>query len=693
MEADGSSQLTCPQRLTRAPQNLGPPVTASLSHVSSTSLATLQEGEDLSFILNGRRRPTGKSSDLSQYLEQSQLNNSASQLFPSSPTRSTRGLTSPQRTTRPLSITSPSVHFHDQSTSFMSPPQRVGDHSIDAIEKDLEDTQRLVTQLEYKRQHPLKNIYIGDDVHIKQRSDDGNSGATNLIPTAGMNDTASTTKRTGSPHLYSDMLMHKHSSSSSRSSSSTHNNDQQVYTMSTSNNNQTSNSSSSSGAMYPSTPPPAAPSPPFIPPSTIQHEDSVSYNRNSAAELRQHSRQEQGQADHRFSHHTAGEVETPIVHLNRSGGDGNDNRQHASHEERSNTTNNYLESEAVSQGSGDRTTDFLSRIRQNHVMRKYLNKAEIKVVGVNSEQSLNIQDTNAANSTSHYVSNTLRGRSASPTRHTTNINSNTHIASSQHHARSHSAEPLSPHNSTRQFRSNTISSTESSDRNKMTLRDLLSTPNNNNNTQRQGGASGGRGEDSDDEHHNDRTRSNQFSDDFRTSSLSSQRSELNATSTQDKSTTLLYQVTGQIMTLSGLDQRSLVGESDYIAGVSSAMQCLMKFQKWLFTHCFEVYAHSSSTYTRNVAVMLHTHLVTLSDFATDAFGLEQWLRDKMKLLVIAAAKSFIFRSWALYSGVTSAARLHFRKTQLRLGMNNMLEFCVKQGMTRRNSLHALAAKR
>src|SRR5690606_1836933 len=124
-------------------------------------------------------------------------------------------------------------------------------------------------------------------------------------------------------------------------------------------------------------------------------------------------------------------------------------------------------------------------------------------------------------------------------------------------------------------------------------------------------------------------------------------------------------------------------------------------QKWLFSRSLVLYTQrrsrdsdgANAEHVRNVAVMLNNQLDLLPDFGSNAFGLEQRLRDKMKLLVIAATKCFIFRTWAMYSGVTSTARLHFRKKSLRQGLDMMLEYCVKQRMYRRTSLHALAARR
>lgn len=46
-----------------------------------------------------------------------------------------------------------------------------------------------------------------------------------------------------------------------------------------------------------------------------------------------------------------------------------------------------------------------------------------------------------------------------------------------------------------------------------------------------------------------------------------------------------------------------------------------------------------------VAIMLHAHMTTLSDFISSLFGCEEWLRKKIKFLLASEAVAETFSLW------------------------------------------------
>ncbi|KAJ1428250.1 hypothetical protein B484DRAFT_396908 [Ochromonadaceae sp. CCMP2298] len=136
-----------------------------------------------------------------------------------------------------------------------------------------------------------------------------------------------------------------------------------------------------------------------------------------------------------------------------------------------------------------------------------------------------------------------------------------------------------------------------------------------------------------------------------------------------------------------LDPRLLGPDS---SNAISATRILLIFHRWLQARSDNALYGEQ---IRSAPLMLHAHFCRTNDFVTSLFGLEQWLRDKIKSVVAMEVKATIFRRWNLQYGVTAAARGHWRVSRLHRGFEAVLEFGVRKRLYRRNALHALAARR
>ena len=143
----------------------------------------------------------------------------------------------------------------------------------------------------------------------------------------------------------------------------------------------------------------------------------------------------------------------------------------------------------------------------------------------------------------------------------------------------------------------------------------------------------------------------------------------------------------------GLDGLVLQGDTNYLKTVTSSMRLLMIFQRWLLSRNREQIMSSSPGSSCNAVLVLHAHFSLLNDFVSSLFGLEQWLRDKMRIVVCSEVKAYVFAKWTREYGVTAAARTHWRTKRLRMGFEVCLEHAMKRRMRRRNGLHALALRR
>lgn len=88
--------------------------------------------------------------------------------------------------------------------------------------------------------------------------------------------------------------------------------------------------------------------------------------------------------------------------------------------------------------------------------------------------------------------------------------------------------------------------------------------------------------------------------------------------------------------------------------ITSTTRILIIFHRWLLRRSDHNNVHFDDD--RNAALMLICHFEGMNNFVTSLFGLEQWLRDKMKLIVRTEAKAFVFRTWNLKYGVSAKSR-------------------------------------
>ena len=99
---------------------------------------------------------------------------------------------------------------------------------------------------------------------------------------------------------------------------------------------------------------------------------------------------------------------------------------------------------------------------------------------------------------------------------------------------------------------------------------------------------------------------------------------------------------------------SLASAEGLVDTITSTTRILILFHRWLLRRSDHHSLHYDDD--RNAALMLISHFDGMNNFVTSLFGLEQWLRDKMKLIVRTEAKAFIFRTWNLKYGVSAKSR-------------------------------------
>lgn len=103
-----------------------------------------------------------------------------------------------------------------------------------------------------------------------------------------------------------------------------------------------------------------------------------------------------------------------------------------------------------------------------------------------------------------------------------------------------------------------------------------------------------------------------------------------------------------------LEAEQLNDAEGLVHTISSTTRLLVIFHRWLLRRSDHADVHFSDS--RNAALMLVAHFASGTDFVSSLFGLEQWLRDKMKLIAATEAKAYIFRVWNLHYGVSAKSR-------------------------------------
>jgi len=99
---------------------------------------------------------------------------------------------------------------------------------------------------------------------------------------------------------------------------------------------------------------------------------------------------------------------------------------------------------------------------------------------------------------------------------------------------------------------------------------------------------------------------------------------------------------------------SMIHSEGLVDTITSSTRILIIFHRWLLRRSDHNNVHFDDE--RNAALMLICHFERMNNFVTSLFGLEQWLRDKMKLIVRTEAKAYVFRTWNLKYGVSSKSR-------------------------------------
>jgi hypothetical protein len=101
-------------------------------------------------------------------------------------------------------------------------------------------------------------------------------------------------------------------------------------------------------------------------------------------------------------------------------------------------------------------------------------------------------------------------------------------------------------------------------------------------------------------------------------------------------------------------EAQLAAEGEFIGTITSTTRILIIFHRWLLQRSDHNNVHFGDD--RNSALMLAAHFGGVDDFVSSLFGLEQWLRDKMRLIVNTEAKAYVFRTWNLKYGVSAQSR-------------------------------------
>jgi hypothetical protein len=123
----------------------------------------------------------------------------------------------------------------------------------------------------------------------------------------------------------------------------------------------------------------------------------------------------------------------------------------------------------------------------------------------------------------------------------------------------------------------------------------------------------------------------------------------------------------------------------------SSIKLLMLFEKFVLQK--SKLENLSFHNHRIVSLQFYSYLTDLNPFVSNFFGLEQWLRDKMKEFLLKESLSQIFHKWSVYSGVIVAGRNYYRKSLIRKGLEKWMEFNVKLKLRRKNALELFIWKR
>ncbi len=129
-------------------------------------------------------------------------------------------------------------------------------------------------------------------------------------------------------------------------------------------------------------------------------------------------------------------------------------------------------------------------------------------------------------------------------------------------------------------------------------------------------------------------------------------------------------------------------------GTKSSIKLLILFQQYVLAHSPNPLNHSQPSKHRHdhhlssriLPLQFYHHLTDLSPFVSSLFGLEQWIRDKMKEFVSREALRQIFVFWSLDSGVNTIGRQYYRKSLLRKGLEYFMEYNVKSRLRRKSIL-------
>jgi hypothetical protein len=95
-------------------------------------------------------------------------------------------------------------------------------------------------------------------------------------------------------------------------------------------------------------------------------------------------------------------------------------------------------------------------------------------------------------------------------------------------------------------------------------------------------------------------------------------------------------------------------DEQLVSTIRSVTRVLILFHRWLLQRSDHRSVHSGNA--RSASLVLAAHFSEVTSFVSPLFGLEQWLRSKMRLIVVTEAKAYIFRIWNLKYGVSAQSR-------------------------------------
>jgi hypothetical protein len=126
----------------------------------------------------------------------------------------------------------------------------------------------------------------------------------------------------------------------------------------------------------------------------------------------------------------------------------------------------------------------------------------------------------------------------------------------------------------------------------------------------------------------------------------------------------------------------------------SSIKLLLLYQKYLSLQSYQQLHTSSLDHkTRITSLSYYCYLSSLNPFVSSLFGLEQWLRDKMKEFAKQEAMKQVFLLWSQETGVNSIGRSYYMKSLLRKGLERWMECRIKNKIKRKNYLETFMMKR